>query len=643
MSIAAHLIDIAAFLDKEIDSDDKRRVYGYWGHCTKVVSCTYAIRYDKTGVIDIEALDNPTAAPQWTMSRTSGALPYPFCDNIKQFTDKKNLPALKTACKRALKMDNLPEPVEAWCNNIDNFTKAIEAFNVLPKGVKEKEKASQNIVFYYGDSAIPLSQMPAIRDFVRANDYLFFNTWFDCIPDTRLDAAERWYDVIDDRELKRSEVCVAHIGFKLGATPDIKLVSFNKKTNDTADSWGSDKGDGKGFNYPMSHEHGRMMDAAIIWLADYSIETTNEKTGKTFKRKPFIFSHENPSTGVKRNYLWFPILNDSVGNIDSFIEKAEMMPKLFTKLLSGERPDGLETDENGNAVAYCDVPPEWLSDDGINLFEITVEGRRATANKNPFSLESLIRSVDAYERENETHGGAVSHFSDFRTSLALTLSGKVDYNNPSFERLWEDYTQKHILGRRAVSKEILHALRQALVYGDAPLKASLRRAMLVELAKASKSTPDELAKTRPFALGKWCNKIASAQKSADKPQSFRGDMMRSIYFGKVDVGAEITAYTTLSEENAKTKATRHAKHIEENDLKYFIPKSRLSNTLNSLAIAHKKSEKGEGYSIGAIINDGKRFADRPMVRTDKERNAFIIGYMSGLCKEIFIAQENGGN
>lgn len=635
MSIAAHLIDIAAFLDREVDTEEKRRDYGYWGHCTKVVKCTYKITFDDSGVIGIEALEAPAHAPVWAKGRSRNACPYPFCDNLKQFTQANYISAMNEACSRVIGMEGMPQAALAWCKNIDNFVKALDSFTALPKGVNKNNKLSQNIAFHYKDSAIALSEMPEVRNFIRANDYLFFNTWFDCFPDKKLDSAGRWYDVIDDRELKASEVCVSHIGFKMGNTGDMKLVSFNKELNDTVHSWVKSKTGGGGFNYPMSREHGRMMDAAVVWLMDYTVNKTVD--GRETRSNPFTFSHAGGD--AERHYLWFPVLNDSVGNIDSFIGNAGKMERLFNSLLSGQLPPGLETDGEGNAVSYYDVPPEWLTDDGILLFELVAEGRRATANRNPFSVEELIRNIDRYRRENESHGAAPGHYGDFKTALAIVLSGKPDFKAPNFKRLWEGYIQSHILGRRPVSMEITSALQQFMIYDKARLKASFRRAILVELAKAAKATPGELAESGSFALGKWCNRIAVAQKASDRPQTFRGDMMRSVYFGKVDVGAEISAYTTLTPENAREMKERREKGIEERKMKYFVPKTRFASTLHNLALLHEKEGEGAGYPIDAIFGDRKRFAARPVVRTSKDRSAFIIGYMSGLCKELFTGEE----
>lgn len=112
--------------------------------------------------------------------------------------------------------------------------------------------------------------------------------------------------------------------------------------------------------------------------------------------------------------------------------------------------------------------------------------------------------------------------------------------------------------------------------------------------------------------------------------------MRSVYYGKIDVGAEIAAYTTMDEEHARKRQHNRTKGIEASQMNYYVPKTSFAGVLHILAseeYVRGSYDNGE-YPVGFVARDGEAFADRPMVRTEGDRNAFLLGYMSGLCPEI---------
>lgn len=626
------LIGVYEYLTKNLNGLSDYRDVGFFGQYTTVVNCLVEVVFKDNGEVRAAILPEPVKSLQFNKGRTNNACPFLFCDKLSYFFEKKKFDVYEKACKKIFEDKELPKSVQCWLNALPKVGDALRAINL--KQVKD----SENIVFRYNGEATPLIEREEVFALMTANDCALRHEWFEMFSNKKskkVDDFLVWYDVIDDKPLTLDEIHLSRPGCTLFGTPNVRIATFNDKYNDMNPI----NSDYSALNFPMSKKHGSIIDAVLDWLARY----------KYGNRKPFIFKFidecdekskkQNPSS--LRKFLWFPNL-DVCENLDfeDFVTKTSIMPSRMISLLRGRLPEGVSFDEEGNVLSDNEnCPLEWLTDDGIMLYEIIQENRRCNFVERPFSLNALIRKICKYNATNVKCGGNENHRNDFYRAFYETYNS--DY-------LWKQYVNNHIVGGGTAPKEMLNRIRKFLlhgrekVYNQSTITAKELRALITELVKQHNSSFDEIINSPAFASGKWCNNMSYSQYNLGLPQSFGKDHMQAVYNGKTTIAKEIKNYLTINEEHAKRLRLMCAKKrnvIRES--RYYTPSTPFGTSL--YALHHRNESKDINSSdeqscvemfIGGLKKTEKELHDAAPITTESEKNAFLVGFYLAFLQNI---------
>lgn len=610
------LIGVYEYLTKNLNGLSDYRDVGFFGPYTTVVNCHVEVVFKDNGEVRAAVLPEPVKSLQFNKGRAGQKpQPFPFCENTSFFLKEDRYENYKEICDKIFKGKELPKSIKAWLEAIPKVKDALLAINL--KNIKDNNGnkiETPNIVFRYNGEATPLIEREEVFELMTANNYALRHEWFG--GDKKLPKVDEllvWYDVIDDKPLKLDEIHLSRPGCSLFGIGNVRIATFNDSydRNPVACS-----GSGYGaLNFPMSKKHGSMIDAALDWLARY-------KYGDS---KAFVFSYKD------RKFLWFPNL-DVCENLDfeDFVTKTSIMPSRMISLLSGRLPEGVSFDEEGNVLSdNKNCPLEWLTDDGIMLYEIIQENRRCNFVERPFSLEGIIRKICKYNATNVKCGGSENHRNDFYNAFSDVCQS---------EHLWKEYVNKHILGSGAAPKEMLNRIRNFLVYNPIyvykPKNASKVRALITELVKQHNSSFDEIINSPAFASGQWCNNMSYSQYNFGLPQSFGKDHMQAVYNGKTTIAKEINDYLTINEEHAKRLRLMYAKKRNVvRKSRYYTPSTPFGASLYAL---HYRNETEDINStdkpkyvkefIGRLKKTEKELHDAAPITTEAEKNAFIVGF-----------------
>lgn len=602
------LIGVYEYLTKNLNGLSDYRDVGFFGPYTTVVNCHVEVVFKDNGEVRAAILPEPVKSLQFNKGRTNNACPFLFCDKLSYFLEKKKFDVYEKACKKIFENKELPKSVQCWLNALPKVGDALRAINL--KQVND----SENIVFRYNGEATPLIEREEVFALMTANDCALRHEWFEMFSNKKskkVDDFLVWYDVIDDKPLTLDEIHLSRPGCTLFGTPNVRIATFNDKYNDMNPI----NSDYSALNFPMSKKHGSIIDAVLDWLARY-------KYGDS---KAFVFSYKD------RKFLWFPNL-DVCENLDfeDFVTKTSIMPSRMISLLSGRLPEGVSFDEEGNVLSdNKNCPLEWLTDDGIMLYEIIQENRRCNFVERPFSLEGIIRKICKYNAINVKCGGSENHRNDFYNAFSDVCQS---------EHLWKEYVNKHILGSGAAPKEMLNRIRNFLVYNPIYVhkskNASKVRALITELVKQHNSSFDEIINSPAFASGQWCNNMSYSQYDFGLPQSFGKDHMQAVYNGKTTIAKEIKDYLTINEEHAKRLRLMYAKkRAVVRESRYYTPSTPFGASLYAL---HYRNESKDINSsdesdcvkrfIGRLKKTEKELHDAAPITTEAEKNAFIVGF-----------------
>lgn len=609
-TITRPLIDIYEFLDKKIVTSKEKSDYKFFGKKSIAQKCKIAVRFHKPknegDKPHIEVKDEIKHLKRWDKVRTSAPFPLPFCDTLSYFTDEKRFGIMKEYCERVFVGDDVPECVRVWVSLLPKFKEELERLT-------DKNK-NPFVAFYYGNEGVPLTQMEEVETYFSKNDYAIWKKWF-CpenetapsgVTDDRV-----WYDCVDDKPLKWNEVYVGHMGISGISGNAVYLVSYNNTKDDTSDV------EGGGYNYPISIEHGEMKDCALSWLVKPPTEEG---------RSNFIFRNGD------RVYLWFPIMDeDPFTDIDDFMDAVAFMPDVFKCLFDGKLPTGITLDNDGNVIDICsdsDVPKNWLTDNGINLYELVVNSARLSVVERPFSVERMIKNIYKYEQKTKAFGGDSDHLSKLWKVVKCLCGG----NDTVVKRIYNEYLKNVVHRNKPVSKEFLHLLRQGVMFKKNELSkvkgCKAFDVINIELSKASGyESKEELLNDSHFKVGQWVEKMRWNQDSNNLPTTFGGDLCESLYNGKTTVSKEIELYLTLDKDKEELRKKEFAKGIEVRETKYYTPKDKFGVSFHALANRLWGSDKYK-MLMGGLVNTAKMFKSVQPICSDKEKTAFICGILT---------------
>lgn len=608
------LIGIYEYLTENLKNLPDYREVEFFGRYTTVVKCYVEVVFKDNGEVRAAVLPEPVKSLQFNKGRSGQKpQPFPFCENTSFFLNEERYENYKEICDKVFKGKELPKSIKAWLKAIPKVKDALLAVNLTAaKDEKNKKVKDPNIVFRYNGEATPLSERKEVFDFFTANNYALRHEWFEGgkkLP--KVDELLVWYDVIDDKPLKLNEVHLSRPGCSLFGIGNVRIATFNDGYNDM-NPIGPDY---SALNFPMSKEHGSMIDAALDWLARYRYSDT----------KAFVFSYK------ERKFMWFPNL-DACENLDfeTFITKTSIMPSRMISLLSGRLPDGVSFDENGNVLSDDEkCPLEWLTDEGIMLYEIIQENRRCNFVERPFSLETIICRICKYNATNIKCGGSENHRNDFYRAFHDIC--------PS-DHLWKQYVNNHIIRGTAAPKEMLNRIRSFLMYKPEYIydrkNANKVRALITELVKQHNPSFADITTNVAFASGRWCGLMSYRQYKLGLSQSFGKSHMESVYNGKTTIVKEIEDYLTVSEEDKKQLRLMFAKRYSNvRESRYHKPSTPFGTALHSLHFRYESediaSSGGENKTaafIGSLINTKKALQDAAPISSEAEKNAFIVGF-----------------
>lgn len=719
MAIETPLINLYKILDSIITTDEMRKTYQWWGRKVMYRRAMCCVRYGKDGkilsvtdfgkyeiadgtktkkdkktgerIVEVKTkLDYAEEViPVWGYTRTGkNVKPFPFSDRIDYHCKPDFVNVCSLARKAVFGDMPLPPCVEDWFKAIPNVPAAIEEFKK-----NNKVNTSSFIKFVYEDDVeTSLTARPEVRELMAANEYELCYKWAREMPklskkDNKddkpkkktkkkvkdADDGEEYYDVVDDKPLKLSDVYLLHSAVMIGG--ELKIpVSFNIEENN--------KGQSDCRNYPMSKKHGEMMDAALSWL--YRPSKPISYCGANATKDELVrFKREMRSANYTRfshdghNYLWFPVLtkDSNIEVMDKLVDKFQKMNLVLRKLVEGVINPKLTFDEHGyleDSSKNRDLIP-WLTDDEIYLYEVSFSGNRMMMVERPFSVEKLIKCVHDYNTKMvssqiDAENAPVKYASYMKPNedgkkLTDAMSNMVAHvcdekfvnwsDSTTALRLWKDYLYNHIYQGRPSSKELLRKIRQKLVYSMEKYlsfdKKELtdgfnRTAMLTELA-ASVGV-DDLNEDMAFNAGRIMAHLSYSQFKNNLPMSFAKSILYAVYNGAIDLKAEIEKFITLSPQIKGARRAEYARYVNQaNKLKERGKALGVNlgweNILNSMNVDISKfyrsnAKSSFGVALSAITTTLGKKARNVVDADANDKTDFgkFIGYLHNRSKEI---------